>query len=457
MKSDLDLFIDPAKSFNSPFIIGPEEGRIVFGKYTPTLDTVALLTNAEDFNFDTFAKNILQTDDPLEKTVRYHEILGHVKLTKKSSYWANLFLINLYSSLGFQRVEWIVENGLVKEKKERIRRDLRDLINVNEFQRFLHNEWRIMQEAIANSYLLKAQNETDDVEFRRTIDLFVWKADSKNTSIVRLTKVCESIMKNLGYEKGWELLEMISLIASSPKLLSERKPKSQKELKRMKEEDFERGFQDGKFDPNKVNPTGRFIETVLVIVRNIDIVKKSLKRGVDPSAIASHAAMLCGHYFEILPNHLSLMDEHMKIISENKNVIPDDSRRSWHIEASKFLNFFKDITKIEGPISLFVNNIKTGKIYVVAHSLLNENRELQKYLYTEVMKYQFMKSLEKGEDLIRCFENRLHFCKDDCRTCGIYPYLRIARDTFRVASEFSYEDLREDAMDMKKWKERIVS
>ena len=456
-ESSLDLFIDPEKSFNSPLMLGHSSGRLVLGRYIPTLDIVALITNTESFNFDAFIKNILRPDDPLEKAVRYHEFIGHVELTKKSPYWANLFLMNVYSSIGFHRVEWIVENGLVQEKKERIRRDLRDLIAIDNIQRFLHNEWRIVQEVMANSYLLKVRDEVDDPEFRRTIDLLVWKANNENTAIVRLTKLCESIMKNLGYDKGWLMLEATSLIASSPKILLEGKPKNQEELRRMKKEDFERGFRDGKFDPLRSSPNGRFLEMALVIGRNTDIMERSLKRGVDPLAIVFYVANMCGHEFRLPHDYLSLMSERMKIISQDKNVIPDDSRRSWHVEASEFLDIFKEITNIEEPIGIFVNNIKTGKIYSIAHMLLNRNRELQKYLYTEVMKYQFMKSLEKGEDLIRCFENRLHFCKDDCRTCDIYPYLRIARDAFKVASEFSYEDLREDAMDIKKWKERVLA
>lgn len=43
-----DSLFDPKKSFNSPFRVGREGDKIVLGRYTPTLDAIALLVNTKE-------------------------------------------------------------------------------------------------------------------------------------------------------------------------------------------------------------------------------------------------------------------------------------------------------------------------------------------------------------------------------------------------------------------------
>ena len=96
IEDNINLFLDPNKSFNSPFKVGPEGNEIILGRYTPSMDTIALLVNTEGFKFENLAKDVFGTKDPLEKAVQIHEFWGHVTFTKMSSFWTQLFIINFY-------------------------------------------------------------------------------------------------------------------------------------------------------------------------------------------------------------------------------------------------------------------------------------------------------------------------------------------------------------------------
>lgn len=351
----------------------------------------------------------------------------------------------------------IVESGQTKEKREVLKKHIRDLIMFDELQKQSHESWRPLQETMANSYLLKVQNQTDDSELRKIINLLVWKTDSVNVTINKLTKTCQFIMENLGYEKGWNLLSSMSFIASSPNLIQfNEKPKNQKDLIRMKKEGFDKDFKIGQSDPYLVDPTGRFIEMITVISRNIDITKKSLERGLDASSLAGNVALMCGHEIKIIPDQIEILSNHLKLISENSDVIPSESRRIIHSEASKFMGFFKEIAKQDYPISWFVTDVRNGKIHTANHPMLKDNKEIFEYIHENILKYQFLKSIKTGKNLINCFDKNLAYCKNNCEECGIYKSLKISRDLFKIASDFSYDELRNEAMNKKEWRERAT-
>ncbi len=452
------MILNSRQSFNCPFKVGENGRRIVLGKYSPSTDSLALLTNTENFKDKNTLKDVINTKDPLEKSIQYHEFFGHVRLTKQSSFWTNIFFMNIYSFLGMGRIMSLVEMGLADEKKERIRKDLRDLITFEYTKIFMHNQWRQLQETVANCYLLKVQSKTQDSEQKKIIDSLVWKQNAKNKSIYKMTKECHRIMNEIGYDKGWNLIEWMSLAASSPEYLKKNKKfKNYDELKEEKKQNFDKGYELGKKDFYSIDPTGRFVELLLVIGRNLDIIKKSFKRGVNEGELVTSAIRFCGHKFQNIKDNLKMVEERMKIISEKDGIIKSESRRSWHLEASKFMKIYKDITQQPLPIYWFINDSRTGKITISNHPIARDNDEVFDYLFGNIIKHQFMMSLEKGKDMISCFGNKSGICTKDCKDCYLYPKLKVAKDAFNFASKFSYEELKKDALDTAKWRSRMSS
>lgn len=430
---------------------------MILGRYTPTLDTVALLVNTEDFKPDNFAEGIFSTKNPLEKAIQYHEFWGHVALTKKSSFWTRLFIMNFYSYLGFLRMLKITEAGLVQTKLERIKKDTMDIIVTEEILRTLHNKWRPLQETMANAFLLSVQKRTEDTELKKIIETLVWKNNEHSKIITQLTKVSELILEEIGLENGWKLLVDMSMYASSPDIFVPKEmPKNQEDLLRLKKEGYEKGYQIGKNDPALDDPTGRFVEMIVVVRKCMDEIKKSLRRGCDVRYLASNIANMCGHPIQILPDQISVVMDQLKLITENKNVIPDASRRAWHSEVIKSMGFFKEISQEDYPMYWFINDINSDKIYFTNNKIIAKNEELWQYIHGSILKYQFLKSLEKGEDFLTCFDNKFSYCKSDCTKCGIYNYLKVVRNLYKVTSDFSYEDLRREAMDTNRIREGLT-
>jgi hypothetical protein len=351
----------------------------------------------------------------------------------------------------------ITEAGLAQTKLERIKKDTIDIIATEEILRISHNKWRPLQETMANAYLLLVQKRTEDTELKKIIETLVWKNNEHSKIITQLTKMSELILEELGLENGCKFLVDMSMYASSPDIFAPtEKPKNQEDLLRFKKEVYEKSYQIGKNDPALDDPTGRFIEMIVVVRKCMDEIKKSLRRGCDVRYLASNITNMCGHPTQILPDQISVVMDQLKLITENKNVIPDAGRRAWHGEVTKSMGFFKEISQEEYPIYWFINDINSGKIYSTNNQIIGKNEDLWQYLHGGILKYQFLKSMEKGEDFLTCFDNKLSDCKSDCTKCGIYNYLKVVRDLYKVTSDFSYEDLRREAMDRNRIKSAIL-
>lgn len=193
------------------------------------------------------------------------------------------------------------------------------------------NTWRPLQETIANCYLLKIQSNLDNSDQYDIVNSLVWEQNRDSKIITNLTKICNNIMTEIGYEKGWKLLNFMSIEASSPDFLHiETEPKNYEELKKLKSQMFDIGYSQGRDDPYLNDPTGRFIEMLTVIVRNIDIAKKSFNRGVDELQFVSYVGSLCGHKNQFLPDNLGWMRNVFKLISEKNGIIPDIQKNLLH-------------------------------------------------------------------------------------------------------------------------------
>jgi len=454
IEDTFEFFLDPKKSFNSAFKVGIKGDEIILGKYSPTLDCIALLADTEKFGLEYIVKDVLGTSSPLEKTTHYHELGGHVYLTKRSSYWTMLFLNNFNSFLGFSRMLGIVEAGLVETKLERLRKDALDLIAMNEADINNHNNWRYLQETVANIYLLGLKKLIEDANIKNTIESLVKENSAKSQIIKDLTRLSEFILDEIGVKIGWQILASMALHASSPDLFKDflnKNPDNFEDVKKIKKDALEKSMDAGIEGFKLGDPTYRFMEMINVADKCIDEIKKSIKRSFNPGDISYGIANICGFEINMLENQTDQLIDQIKSIT-NEKVMPDEARRDWQLETVKFLNFFKVMQKSDNPTFWFINDMKSGKISYSASMLTSEHRESGSYLVTDVLKYQFLKSLESGEDCIVCFEKKVSFCESQCELCKVNKGFKIAKELYQIMSDFSYEEMRREALD----KNRII-
>lgn len=352
----------------------------------------------------------------------------------------------------------IVDAGLAKPKMERLRKDARDLIVMNKIMNDIHDMWRPLQETLANIHLFTIGKLTEDPDLKHEIKELI-NANNMNSKIIsKLTGLSEYILEEIGMEAGWHMLNGLAYQASSTDIMkfSQRHmPKDFEDLKRMKKNTFEKGFKNGKKDPLYSNPTARFIEMVLLTRKCLDEIKRALKRGATPAMLSINIATMCGYEPDIIEDQVAYMTQGLKTVAHNEKVISSESRRSWHMEAEKYFEMFKEIVEDDLPTIWFVNNINSGKIITTQTALGAKYEELRDYVHLNILKYQFLKSMKKGEDRIECFGNSLFECLSDCISCGLYPILETTKKLYSIISDFSYEELRREALDPDRLRDAI--
>lgn len=419
------------------------------------MDCIALLSNMGNYKFEKIEEDIFGTRNRLEQAVQYHELLGHVQLTRKSSYWTMLFIINLFSYFIFLRMFKITEAGLGRARLDRLRKDLIDLIVLDELLQIYHDLWNPLQETIANACLLSRKKSIVDPELKTIIEKLV--EENKKLKIIReLTDSSERIIEELGSKKGWELLNHISMYASSIKLIYFKElPKSPEDLMRIKKESYEIGYKIGKGRFSPINPTLRFYEMISKTERNINKLKK-ITSGAGLKNWVLNTSRICGHDTEMIEDQISFMTKYVNIIGESKEVIPDSERRNWIKETKRYILLFKYFTKIKFPLFWFISDINSGKIFF-DNDRINGNDDLWSFLHLNIFKYQFLKGMKNKKNLIDCFDKKLWYCPSDCKNCYMIPLKKPVEDLYEITSDFSYEDLREEAKDTRSMKDRIFS
>lgn len=440
--------MDPKKSFSLPFKVGKKDGKIVLGKYEPTIDSLGILADTKKYKLEHPEDDLFGSNNSWEKATQYHEFSGHAYLTKRSSYWTAIFMINLYSCLGFFRMYQLAFTGLAKTKLERMRKDTRDIIAMNEITLKLHNSWMPLQETIANAYLIAKRKE--DIQLEGVINKLIITNTAKSRIISDLTKSSEFIINELGCRMGWKFLVELALHASSPDLFKDLlkfKPQNFEEIRMSKKYAMEQSDKYFEENPLYGDPTARFTDMIEVAKADIEEIKKSLKNGIAPKSLSLDIASKCGHDIIPIQDQTNLLIDQMNLLT-SEQVMPDMERRVWHAQEEKYLRVFQVITKQDFPTFWFIVDKNSGKIIGSKHNITDTQKELEAYLHLNIKKDQFIMSLESGEDLINCFDNKSSICPSDCKSCIWYNTIKTTKKLYQIMNEFSYDDLRREALNI---------
>jgi len=400
------------------------------------------------------AKDLFATTNPLARATLYHEFLGHLELTKKSSFWALIFLMNHCSYLAFARIFEMARNKAVKDHLDYFRRDLTDMLFLEKLVNSYVNMWLPLQEVRANVQLLIAKQHMGSSDNKAKCEQLIEANNNKLKIVKDLTKQSEYILDEIGFENGSQLLDALSITSSSPELLiNTTKPRDYEELIKSKIDIFNQSKSRGK-NPETMDPTLRFIHMIEATIEYIDKIKRSFSKGAPPSRVANDVRILCGLKTESLQTSVEKIMTFSSSIANNE-CMPKD-RREFHGLQKRILNMFTNIIKQKQPTFWFVNDIETNKILYGRSDVVNRYKELDTVLHGNVMKYQFIKSFEKDENLFSCFEKRLTVCKSDCNSCYMNKGVKLARKLYRITTKlFSYEDLKKEAMNTQRLRESL--
>jgi len=448
-------------SFSAPHKVGTKGKEIVLGRYTPHIDSVALLLDTKNFKLEDPQIDLFGITNLLENAAQKHEFLGHVILTKKSSYWTYLFLSNFYSYMGFIQLLQFVNSDFHKTEEglKQLKRFTMDLIAKNEISYRICGMWAPLQETIANAYLLTIKKSTEDTNLKNIIDNLIIVNKSKLKIIDTLTNLSDLILDRIGIEKGWQLLSGMAIYASSIKTYKPKKePNDYEELKKLRFQVSEESTKTYSRDRAFNNPTARFIEMIEVAVNCIDKVERALfNRDIDPKDMALRIANMCGHEVGLIEDQITYFNERVNILANNEKLMPDKTRRAVHAQAEKFMEIFNEITKIDFPTFWFINDKNTGKIYASKHGLTNKyNQKLENFMHLNIIKYQYLKSMKEGKDLIKCFKNKASFCPSECESCDWYSGVKMSKKLYQATKKFPYDELMKEGLNPERLKSIIL-
>lgn len=432
---------------------------MILGRYTPTIDSIALLVDTKKYKFKELERDIFGTNNPLERVTLLHEFMGHVRLTRSSSYWSTLFLANLKALSHFRLMFRDIDTNLTKTRLDRIKENCTSLVTYEKINDIYHYHWEPLQEAIANVYLISLKRRAIDEELKNKINPLIKKrkSDSEISRIINeFTKQSVFILDHLGVDTGWTLLAYMAAVASSPNHTHgtwEKEPKDFDDIIRMDLNRFERGFKIGLEDPSQNSPNDRFVEMLVVAKKCIDEIKRSIKRGVHLFVISMRIAYMCGLELEPVKIRFSkMMDQEKTQVRLAPNNLKKDA-----IVTKNMLKALQKIVEEDFPTFWFLNDINSGKIFFQKSKITKAYSNLNVLLQDHILKYQFMKSMKERRDLIECFENKLHFCKSNCKDCVTYSIVKKVKKLYKISSEFEYSDLLRKGFDKDRFKEALYN
>lgn len=451
-----------------PFSVGAKGDKIILGKYNPTTDSMAILasnlikdimSNYKPYDNPPFSLKTIEnyfsgSEFPLEKETWTHEYYGHVFLTKQSSLWIMLYLFNLNSCLLFDNLIKFTKFTKHKINKTEIGRTLKngikDMIWTEEFVRNLIILWRPLQEAIANLSLYILKENTDDLKIKNSLEELIVYNKNQSHEIRYLTEEIEYLLKEFGHRNGSEMLYMMSLIASSPKIFTTHIPKDYEDFKSTRRDLYEKGkMRKGIKD---ISPFYRFAKMTMYASQHITEIKNLMKKDIALKDLIFRVSKECGCEIQAID---AICDRTIRICEKiiNDETMPHSTKSSF-IVGKKFLVLFTKIMKTRNPTFWFVKEKTSNKLYFIKNHIAKENPKLETYMHLDTMKYQFLNSMISEKDMIKCYKE-LTTCELGCKSCATNVLLTGSRELYRRVSKFSYEELRREAMD-ENWIESAI-
>lgn len=427
--------------------VGPDGDKFVLGRYDPTLDGLALLCKTDNFKYQNFAQDVFSNPNPLERAIQNHELLGHIRLTKHSSYWTWIFMTNYSAYIAYLKLITIIERDLLETHYDMFRTNLLELIFLEEMVRYHIELWMPLQEARANFSLMGMKKQIDDGDIIKKCNALIELNNMNSGIIKKLTEDSEIFFEELDTKDALNFLDALSLIASSPETIMVNEiPNNVEELKTKKKEEYQLKKRLFYEDPSYIDPTFRFMKNLDVAIRLINEIKRAFSRKINPFQISMNIASICNHKFESIRNIAKKYKNYCKGIEKNENL--SQGTRNTQKSLEKFLAIQMEIQGSLGPTFCFANEKDSNRIfYSPSKKILSKYGELEPYLHQNVMKYQFMKNWMNDSNNINCFENRLSVCKNDCSLCEMTKVYELTKKLTRIVNErFSYLDLKNETM-----------
>lgn len=454
------MYFDPKKSFDTPQSIGLHsvgigKDKVVLGKYTPITDCVAFAYKTKKINIESIVKDIYKTKNPLLRGAVYHELIGHVNLTKSSSYWPFLVLNNFSISHGFLRMAINVDNINQGNVIENMRKQIVETIRYNTVLNLFHDDWIPLQETISNTSLYSELMQENDISEKEVFSLLI-EENKKSKLVYYLSNTCEEILNILGYETGFNFLLTMAKAASSPKLFDPiPTPSNEEEYKTWKRMQVQLFSIKNLIKPVIYNPTKRFIKMINYVAENLEKINKKIKKNVSPGEIAIRIAQECNCEIQLIDDFISDSINWLKILSSDKKALRSEIQRNFYRDTIRFMKYFQKMRKDDFPTYTFANDLKSNKILYAPLKTIRDCDELDIYLFSNVLLYQYLRSLEDSKDYIKCFDHKLTMCKPNCKGCEMDIIFKFTKKLLRISENFKYTDLKREAMDPNKVKDSL--
>lgn len=340
-----------------------------------------------------------------------------------------------------------IDNINKKNVIENMRKQIIDTIRYNIILNSFHDDWIPIQEALSNANLLSESMEGNDASEKDAFSLLI-EENTKSEIVNYLTQSCEEILNILGCKNGFNFLLTMARAASSPKLFDPKfYPSNKEEFKAWKRRYLEVGTISNLNNSDRNNPTKRFIKMIIFTLENLKNINLKIKKGILPAEIAIKIAKECNCEIQLIDDFISNCIKWLKILSSDEKALRSRKERKLHSDAIRFMTYFQKMLKEENPIYLFANDLKSNKIFFSSLKSIKSYKELDFYLFSNVFLYQYLRSIEESKDYIKCFDNKLTICKLKCKDCEMNILFKASKKLLRITENFTYTDLRREALD----------
>lgn len=417
------MIFNPKKSFRAYRIFSAKEGFREVGNYTPTTDAVKLDVPLKDVKqgIENMVKYLSFALDDFGKIVLAHEIAGHAFLTKTSSFWFVIYTRNIYTSLTFDLLVYYLKEFL---KYRSLEKNLSGIIIGDKLICEMCEMWRPLHESLANFELLLIKRLSNEKKIKDMCQTLV-EGNTHDKEVKTITENIEYIMETFDIKNGYEILKTLAIMASSPKI---------ELLYPIPSSKSSRTFQDAaEIDPN--TRFKRFLEITIKLEEELKILaEKEMFKEIFISIISAS-----GHTMEPIEETIKKYNQFIHSAMFDSNL--EGWKRLFYKSINEYMKPIELIAKNYTPTFWFVR--QPDKNFLLGmREIVEKYPILEEYMFTDVMKNEFLNSFKLGENRITCFGKKLSICQKGCSPCKFHPYVeKVTEFTDYIIKNYSYEDI----------------